>query len=469
MKRTQWSILAQLLLVLFVMNSSNVKAAEIVSFYPTGSVKQMQQVTVRFSADMVAMGDPRSKIDPFTILCKSVIQKKSRIGKYVSETKVTSKFTTRWADNKNWILDFERPLKSGIRCVLNLRSDVKDLSGARVEGIDEYSFSTSGPGLLGISPVYGDIEPDQYFVALSDGAVDVKSIETKSYFEVEGMPDKVGVIIINGKERETVIKAAIKNDWRWNAYKNLIDHKPTKPFSQIKEMDDFIVLAARRRFPEGAKVILHWPLGILSKTGVPVEEPQHFEFKVIELFQANFSCERSVPEHPCNPILDMHLKFSKHVPLKSLKGVKLVAADGKTWIPVEISKGDEQIDYLTFKGPFPESTKLKVVLPSSLKDELGRILTNQNKYPLEVWTDEYSPLIKFSAAFGILEFKADPVLPVSVRNIEKQMDVRQVSIEGKTLNLSSQAKIAEIINLYRSVVKKEDQYESSNSKTTWRT
>jgi hypothetical protein len=490
MATTQWRALTQFSFALFVVSTSNANAAQVISFYPTGSVKQVQQATVRFSANIVAMGDPRAKIDPFAVFCNVPAQKQPTNDQQVSVAKDTPKYATRWADNKNWVLDFEKPLKSGMRCVFKLKSDAKDLSGAKIEGLDEYSFSTAGPALLGIAPIYGDIEPDQYFVALTDGAIDSKSVEVKSYFEVGGMPDKIGVKIIDGKDREAIIKAAIKNNWRWNTYKNLIDQKPSKPFSQIKEMEDFIILAANRRFPEGAKVVLHWPQGILSKTGVPVEEAQRFDFKIIDLFQANFSCERSIPERPCNPILDMRVNFSKRVPIKLLKGAKLVAVGGKTWTPVELSKGDqnknidgtlvttpktgvgvklisnfedEQVDSLTFKAPFPDSTKFKIILPSNLKDELGRALINQNKYPLEVGTDEYSPLIKFPASFGILELKADPVLPVSVRNIEKQMTVRQVSIEGKTLNLSSLAKTAEIINWYRSILKKEHQYDSRNS------
>ncbi len=490
MAATRWRTFAQYSFALFVLFSTVAHAAQVVSFYPTGSVKLVQQATVRFSSDMVAMGDPRAKTDPFTMTCNVTTKKQPTNGQQAAAPQETPKYTTRWADNKNWVLDFEKPLKAGVRCAFKLNPEAKDLSGAKLEGLDEYSFSTAGPALLGVAPIYGDIEPDQYFVALFDGAIDPKSVEAKAYFEVEGMPDKVGVRVIDGKDREAVIKAAIKNNWRWNTYKNLLDQKPPKPFSQIREIDNFIILAGTRRFPEEAKVVLHWPQGILSKTGLPVEEAQNFNFKVIKPFQAKFSCERSVPDRPCNPILDMRVNFTKRMPLKALKGAKLVSADGKVWIPAELAKGDqnknvdgtlittpktgvgvklisnfedEQVDSLTFKAPFPDSGKFKVILPAKLRDELGRALTNQNKYPLEVATDEYLPLIKFPASFGILELKADPVLPVSVRNIEKQMAIQQVSIEGKTLNLSSQAKAAEVITWYRNVLKKEHQYENRNS------
>lgn len=461
----------QLLFTLILFSSFVTQAfgAQVVSFFPTGSVKQVQQVTVRFSADMVAMGDPRSKQDPFKMNCNLKTQNQSQGQATSNSTLTTPKYSTRWADSKNWVLDFEKPLKSGVKCTFSLNPTAKNLSGGQLQGLSEYSFSTSGPALLGIAPVYGDIEPEQYFVALVDGPINPKSVEAKAYFEVEGLPDKVGVKIIEGKDRESVIRASIKDNWRWNQYRNLFESNPTRPFSQIKEMNQFLVLAGTRRFPEEKKVILHWPKGILAQSGLPVEEAQKFEFRVIEPFQARFNCERANADRPCNPILNMSLSFTKRVNRKLLVGTKLVSSDGKVWIPMELTpsqqnkKAEEEFfESLTFKAPFPDLKKFKLILPGSIKDELGRSLTNQVKFPLQVETDESLPLLKFPATFGILELKADPILPVSVRNIEKQMSVNQVAYEGKTLNLSSQTKTAEIIKWYREVADKEFQYGKRN-------
>lgn len=472
-------VVAAFIGILFVFQS---QAAQIASFFPTGSVKKVQQVVVKFSADMIAMGDPRAKVDPFTISCNVATKKQETYGEQKTDKKETPKFSTRWVDNKSWSLDFEKPLNAGVKCIFKINSAAKDMAGAAIEGLAEYSFSTAGPALLGIAPAYDEIEPNQYFLALVDGEIDPRSVEKRAYFEVSGAPDKINVKIVE-KDREAIIRAVLKHDWRWLSHKALLEQKPAKPFSKIKEMENFIVLSGTRRFPESAKVVLHWPKGILSKSGLPVEEAQQFEFSVIKPFTVTFSCERATPERPCNPILDMRLLFSKRLPIKSLKGVKLVAANGRSsWVPDELANGDEnknvagslptahkthvgvrvirnfednQLSELTFKGPFPESTKFKVILPPGLKDEIGRKLTNQKKFPLEVGTDEYSPLIKFPATFGILE-KANPILPVSVRNIEKQMNVQQLSYEGKTMSFSN---ASEIISWYLKVMRK-DGYEA---------
>jgi hypothetical protein len=62
-------------------------ATQVENFSPQGYVKAVRQVTARFSAPMVALGDPRLD-DPFAIDC-------AQPGK------------GRWADGRNWVYDFE--------------------------------------------------------------------------------------------------------------------------------------------------------------------------------------------------------------------------------------------------------------------------------------------------------------------------------------------------------------------------
>ena len=471
-------------------------AGEVVTFFPTGSVKSIKQVTVNFSTDMVAMGDPRSKDDPFSITCNTKTKKNSADGdgegyegegaprqnSIATKSNVkTPKYSTRWADNQNWVLDFNDPLQAGLRCAFKIKPNLVDLAMNKVTGLDEYSFTTAGPALLEVAPTYGRIEPEQYFVAEIDGELDQKSVAQKAYFEVDGMPDRVGVKIISGKDREVVIKAAVDDSWRWNKYKKFLDQKPTMAFTKIKVFENFIVLAATRRFPENVRVTFHWPEGILSRTGMPVEEAQKFEFTVMEPFTVSFNCERAAPERPCNPIAAMQLNFSTRISLASLKGTTLVSSSGKTWTPIELSQGDqnknvsgtmqltpstsvgvsiisnfsdEKVNGLTFAGPFPEETKFKINLPKKLKDELGRSLSNEKSFPLAVATDQYIPLLKFPGSFGILELKSEPILPVSMRNLEKNIKSAQVTIEAKSLTLSSNDKLKEIIRWYQKVIDK---------------
>ena len=51
-------------------------------------------------------------------------------------------------------------------------------------------------------------------------------------------------------------------------------------------------------------------------------------------------------------------------------------------------------------------------------------------------TDQFPPLAKFSARFGIIE-SADPVLPVTVRNLEAQIHGAQLDLQGSPANTGS--------------------------------
>jgi hypothetical protein len=146
-------------LVAFLLGMIAVHAGEIAVVTPTGSVKKIQQVRVRFSTDMVPMGDPRSAHDPMVIKCNESAKK----NKKVTANEMPA-FKTRWIDSKNWSLDYDKPLSSGVHCTLTAAVNLKDLKGQPVTGSPQYDFSTSGPALLNVAPRYGSIEPEQFFV-----------------------------------------------------------------------------------------------------------------------------------------------------------------------------------------------------------------------------------------------------------------------------------------------------------------
>ncbi len=465
-------------LVLFLTSfqlSLHAKAAEIISVFPTGSVKQVQQVVVKFSTDMVALGDPRSFHDPMNVTCVT------------GRKKTSPSFKTRWVDTKAWSLDFDHALASGTQCKLVL-AEIKDLKGDRVVSKESYSFSTGGPAILSISPQYGEIEPEQYFLVQTDGAIDVKSVESLGYFEAETIPDRIGVVVLKSEQqREEIIRAEVAHQWRWNELRPYLKIK--KPIAQIPEFKNFIVLKANRRFPEDHQISLHWPQGILSPSGVAVSEAQTFEFRTRLPFSVQMTCERVAPGRPCNPIQNIRLQFTSRISIKALQNVKIVSDKKQVFEPLEIQSGDsnenssgairthrksrvsyrvirnfndDEVDTLTFSAPFPERSKFKVMIPKGIKDELGRALVNEDKFPLDIETDEYLPLIKFSGAFGLLELKAEPALPVSVRNIEKQMLGSEKTIEGRSLALTSSSKAKDVIDWYNKVLRKEDAYNERN-------
>ena len=96
------------------------------------------------------------------------------------------------------------------------------------------------------------------------------------------------------------------------------------------------------------------------------------------------------------------------------------------------------MDSLDVKGPFPEKAELKVILPAGLKDDAGRSLSNQGKFPLTLHTDEYPPLVKFAADFGILVLNANPILPLTVRNVEPALAGRLLELKEGAATIQPQ-------------------------------
>src|SRR6266571_891121 len=58
----------------------------------------------------------------------------------------------------------------------------------------------------------------------------------------------------------------------------------------------------------------------------------------------------------------------------------------------------------------------------------ARSFNNADKFPLALRTHTYPPLAKFPAKGGILEPNADPVLPVTLRNIEPEVRARMLQL-----------------------------------------
>src|SRR5262245_3261651 len=131
-------------------------APQVTRFSPEGVVKGVRQVTARFSAPMVPLGDPRPATDVFEITCPEA-------------------GTARWIDGSEWAYDFGRDLPAGVRCVFRLRAGLTTLDGRQIGGRREFTFSTGGPAVGRASlPRPGSqwIDEEQAFLLVRDAADD---------------------------------------------------------------------------------------------------------------------------------------------------------------------------------------------------------------------------------------------------------------------------------------------------------
>ncbi len=360
--------------------------ARVESFTPQGVVKKVRQVQVRFSEAMVPLGDPKFDLLPF-------------------EIKSPEKGSARWADSRNWEFDFDRDLPAGVRCEFRLKPGLRSLAGHPVGGTEVYSFSTGGPAILNSTPHEGEenIAEDQIFILELDGQPDNSSVNDNVYFQVEGLQERVGFRILGDAEQQRILKSfRYRRDWP----KNLL------------------LIQAKQQFPVNRRVNLVWGKGVATASGVTNQQDQVLPFRSRSPFTATFECERVNAQSPCIPITPLRLIFSAPIRPQDARKILLKDPQGRQWI-AQVPRYDEENENFTqqvfFKGPFPEKGTFKISLPADLKDDSGRKLSNASKFPLEVQTDDYPPLVKFAANFGILELEANPLLPVTVRNVEAEV------------------------------------------------
>jgi len=401
------------------------QAANIEFFSPSGEVKKIRQVSVRFSEQMVAFGEPNAT-NPFNITCPAEGQ-------------------GRWADQRNWIYDFNQDLPAGISCSFTVKKDLASLAKDPVKNNGAYTFTTGGPAIMQSEPREGSsyIDENQIFILGLDAPAILDTVQKNAYCQAEGINEQIPVRIVLGKLRTSVL------DWRSSfmsryfqiVFKNeesaghpLIfgfDERGSDREKFLKLRDSanspIVVLQCQRSLPNGVKLSLVWGQGIKSVSGLTTSQPQVLAFTTRPVFEASFSCDRVNADANCIPVLPLTLRFSAPITLENAKQIKLESDTGLN-VFASIPESDKKagfVEYIQFPTPLPEKTKFKIKLPEVLTDDAGRTLSNASRFPLEVQTDENPPLAKFSANFGILELNGSgntpPLLPITLRNVEAKL------------------------------------------------
>ncbi|MGE3772207.1 MAG: alpha-2-macroglobulin [Gammaproteobacteria bacterium] len=384
-------------------------------FNPSGSVKAVRQVQVRFSEAMVSFGDPRAPT-PFTIDCP--------VGG-----------RSRWVDTRNWVHDFDADLPGGIACRFTLKPGLRSAAGAPLAGERRFEFDTGGPTIVASEPWEGaQIDEEQVFLLGLDAAATRASLEAGVHCRVDGINEAIGVEVLDGDARRAALDA---NPWFLRRYassvlkgryeREMVARTPDEEaavrarYAALTDAPDspIVALRCRQRLPNAAKMWLDWGPGLATAQGLVGTESLAYAFEVRPAFRASFGCERVNRGAQCMPALGMRLSFSAPVARATLAKITVTDAAGRAY-PVEVdgSDGDASAQGLRIAGPLPARTRFKLALPPDLVDDAGRALANAERFPLEVATDEDPPLAKFAASFGIVELAGDATLPVTVRNLE---------------------------------------------------
>ena len=425
-------------------------AAEVEFFSPSGEVKKVRQVAVRFSEQMVAFGDPR-EVDPFDINC-------------------TAAGKGRWADQRNWVYDFANDLPAGVACSFTVKKGLRTLGGNPVKEGSTYAFNTGGPAIIQSEPYsseYSRIDENQVFILGLDAPATFASMQKNVHCEIDGISEQIPVRIILGLQRMNILdlrqsfmtryfQATLHNeDGESRTFVLGIDERGSEREKFLKLRDSaespIALVQCQRTFPSATNVRLVWGKGVASFSGIATTQDQTLTFRTRPAFEAKFSCNRVNEDAGCIPALPMSLNFTSPIPVETAKLIKLVPAKGKA-LQAVISENDQKAGFtqwLSFPAPLPENSEFKITLPEKFTDDADRKLSNASSFPLAVKTDENPPLAKFAASFGILELNASsdtpPLLPVTMRNIETSLPVTAAApvVGGRMMHSDGELNIIE--------------------------
>ncbi len=433
-QRTRW--LARIVPVIALVAVALVVGAagtpQVDRFTPQGQAKGVRQVAVRFSEPMVAFGDPRLA-DPFSVKCEGDPERTQGRG--------------RWADQRNWIYDFAADLPAGQRCRFTLNAGLTSAAGTALAGKREFTFDTGGPAVMSSLPGEGEeeIDEEQIFLLAFDAPLDPASF-AGAWCEADGINEQIPLKLLPEKETRELLTA--NRDNAFNLFRLYFPEGRDFAIGKLKVEDkrfrDLPVAGAKcaRRLPAGAQVSIVIGPEVKSKTGLARGAPQRLTFRVRPDFVVDLTCQRVKKDAACLPITPIRLAFNAPVPRAAAAGIRLKSEPGQTFEPV-LEPHVKTVDSVEFRGPFPEKTRFTVELPRGFKDDAGREPKNKASFPLPTATDEHPPLVKFPGRFGILELKAEPVLPVTVRNVEPTLAGQTIAlpataaVPGRSLRLAN--------------------------------
>ncbi len=396
--RALWPLF--LVLVWFAGPASAFQTApRIESFSPQGVVKRVRQVQVRFSEAIVPFGDPRQVVEPFEIDCGE-------------------EGTARWVDPTTWVYDFDRDLPAGVFCEFRLRPQLTTLSGVALQGRRIFRFSTGGPAIIRSTPWEGSqhVDEDQVFILELDARVKSASVLDHAYFTVQGTVERIGARIIDGEPRREILDSSY-------------------PYRERDEEVEqrLILLGAKLSFPQQARLKLVWGAGIETSGGVASTQDQVLSFQTRPAFFATFHCTRENADSPCVALTSMRVQLSAPIRQEDASQFHLAGPNGFQSKPRFPSPPPEYVNWVVFEGPFPANSSFELSLPADLEDDAGRPLVNRASFPLLVKTGELPPLAKFSGRFGVLESEAGGILPVTVRNLEAELDFAALDLHQEAL------------------------------------
>ncbi len=358
--------------------ASSAWAAQVEVFSPQGEVKGVRQVAARFSEPMVAFGDPRLA-DPFDIDCPQP-------------------GAGRWADQRNWVFDFERDLPAGVRCSFHVKPDLKTLAGAPVEP-QQFSFTHRRAGGDRADAVArcadrrgADLHPRPGCAGQAEATV-----REHAWCDAKGITEKIGVQLVTGEERRQILDSrkdfvdrwliALFKDGRTARSPSASSSAAAAPSSSRARSEPgspWCSCAAHASCRPAAAC--GWCGGRASSRcrACRPARTRCWSSRCVPPSPPSFSCQRvnAMPtacrSRRCS---SASRRRSRAARPKRCCCVAPMASSTSRSCRIPTQDGDF-VEALEFAGPFPEQASFKLEIPADLRDDAGRTLINQKRFPL---------------------------------------------------------------------------------------
>jgi uncharacterized protein YfaS (alpha-2-macroglobulin family) len=417
--------IALLLAALLPVTAQGDSAPRVTLATPGVGGGSIERFTLRFSAPMVPLGDPRAAA-PAAVTCP--------VGG-----------AGRWVDQATWVYDFAAPLPGGTRCQFELKPALKSAAGYAVSGTRSFAVDAGGPiarAVLAGTGGSSEIEEDQVFLVAANMPASRASVTSQAYCAVDGIGEKIPVDLLGADVPAKLLGALGTEDWSVRNFlesAGLPGELPAANRDRAQALASVVALKCRRPLPPGRDMALVWGAGVAGAGGRTAGADQRFDFTVRKPFTARFECARVNPQAGCSPVEAAWVRFTAPIARDRAEAIRIETADGKRIAPVfgTDAKGKATIADVKFAAPLPAATDAKLVLPPGIVDESGRALSNAERFPLSVRIDRAPPLVKFAAPFGILEAKEGGVLPVTVRAVEPALAGRTTAVAGASLRVDA--------------------------------
>lgn len=379
--------------------ASNTQPVE-VRLFPSGESRDTEQIRLEFSSPVVV---PSQK----QLSAPAAVDSRCGAG------------AGTWLDEKTWAFTFQEPVRGGLLCEVSL--DPKFAAQKNVVQSGVLAFNTGGPAVEDTRPFeFGPLDEDTVLAVRVSAMVEKSSISRHVKLVAEGIASPI--LVTPFEPSQVQIERIFRyDDTLKSAYK----------------ARRVVFLRPSTTLPPGRKVSLFWGAGVRSaESGIATQRTQELTFQVRSPFQYRVECPRENARSGCVPLSPLDLVFNAEVSWEKASQIKLIqegsqAEEKRPQWEVGLSPLSS-VSRVTFAAPLPPGSLWRVEFPKDFRDDSGRELEALPRSSFQVRIGPVPVLAKLQGPFGVVE-SSDPVVPLSVRALEKEVSLRELRLSPSQL------------------------------------